>query len=540
MKKNSIFKLIGVSKISYLKMIGLAIVVVGASVIKIILAYIYQYVINNIQNLSTNNILLVFGIVLGFIIVSGILLKVYETQKRLMSQEATYNLQKELLDKKMSSSLICVESEQTGEWLTKISSDSKILANFYPLTVLGFVKGIIPFLLALIYGFFVSYRLTMVILLCSFFATFIPNRFIKRIEEKQEKKQISDENVRGNIIDFFNNVALIKSYYAIDFFVEKFEKQYDIYIKSSIENAKLNAKIESLNIGIGFFMNTLWMVVGVFMIMNDTLEIGSFVGFMALSDCFNWPFFDMPSLVNDFAKAKVSFNRLYETKYYKIPVGTHEVAISHDSCRYSLKNVCFSYNAEEMNVINDINLEINEKFVAIVGKSGCGKTTLLKLLSGLYCPTSGTVTLTVGDLVLSGSEISKQICYVSQKNYVFTDTILENIRYGNLNATDDEVEKAAKLANVDEFVKTLPQRYNTVIGENSDVQLSTGQLQRIALARGILRNSDIYLLDEITSALDVLNQQAIIYNLQQLNKNIIFVTHNNDLIKEAHRVIEIC
>lgn len=185
---------------------------------------------------------------------------------------------------------------------------------------------------------------------------------------------------------------------------------------------------------------------------------------------------------------------------------------------YHLKGVSFSYDSKKESVINDLNAEINENFVAIVGESGSGKTTLLKLLSGLYDPLAGCVILKIGENVWSGREISEHVCYVSQNNQVFTDSILENIRYGNVSASDDEVVEAAKLANVDEFVRTLPQGYNTIIGENSDIQLSTGQLQRIALARGMIRHAEVYLLDEVTSALDALNQQTVISNLQLLNK----------------------
>ena len=263
MKENNFFKLLIMSRISYRRMIGLGAVVIAASMIKVFLAYIYQHVINNLQFFLSKDILMIFFVVFGIIILAGVLLKVYENQKRLISQEATYNLQKNLLNKKINSSLNYSEKEQTGEWLTRISSDCKILANFYPVTVLGAIKGFVPFLLGLVYGFFVSYKLTIVIILCSFCATFIPKMFIKKIEETQEEKQISDEGVRSHVIECIDKATLIKSYNAIDFFVKKFEIQYDNYSNSSVENAKLNAKIESVNVGIGFMMNTIWMIVGV-------------------------------------------------------------------------------------------------------------------------------------------------------------------------------------------------------------------------------------------------------------------------------------
>lgn len=328
MKGNKILNLVKAFNLSYKKMVGLGVVVVLSSAIKVILAYMYQHIINHIQFLSFHEIAIYFIIILGIIIVSGILLNTYATKRRLIAQEVTYYLQKNLLNKKIYGTLRSVEKEQIGEWLTKISSDCSILADFYPATVLGVVKGIVPFLLGLIYGCIASYQLTIVILFCSFFAIFIPKLFLKRMETKQEEKQVSDEGVRNLVMECFHNVALIQSYQAIPFFINKFEKQYDKFSNHSIENAKLTAKIESVNIGIGFLMNTIWMVAGIFMIMNQSLTIGGFVGFMVLTDAFNWPFFELPSIVNDFAKAKVSFQRLFETKYEKTEEGIDKTTSS--------------------------------------------------------------------------------------------------------------------------------------------------------------------------------------------------------------------
>ena len=539
MKNNNNSRLINKVCISRKKMIGMGVIATALSIVKMILAFIYQYTIDNIRSLTTKEMIISFGIVVAVIIVAGYLLGIYESQRRIVSQTATYNLQCDILNKKMQSELVDAEKETAGEWLTIVGSDCKILADLYPFTILGIIRGAVPFILAIAYGAITSYRLTAVIILCSFFATLFPKRMVKRIEEKQEEKQANDEGVRGHAIDCINNVALIKSYNAIDFFVKRFEKLYDNYAKSSVENAKIRAKVESVNVGIGFLMNTIWMIIGILMIMEGDLRIGSFIGFMVLSDCYNWPFFELPSLINNLANAKASSVRLsgYNCSETIKESSNYNTINTDSNARYTLKNVCFRYDLDKPNIINNYSACIGEGVTAIVGESGCGKSTLLKLLSGLYTPLSGSIQLNIGNDRLIGHNISERICFVSQNNQIFTDSVYENIRYGNVDALDSEIEEAARLANVDGDIKELPQGYKTIIGDNSDIKLSTGQLQRIGLARGILRNAEVFLLDEVTSGQDETNQQMIISNLLQLDKTIIIVTHNREMLQIADKVI---
>lgn len=540
MKKDGEFrKMFKVCYIPVKSKVILSITVILAALIKVILAHIYRYSINNMLAFSTYKIIIVFAIAIILVFISGICLKIFETKKRVVTQEITFTLQKELLENKIKATLLSNENEQSGEWSTKICSDCKILSNFFPGTVLGFAKGLAPFIFSILFGLFFSYKLTIVIIVCSVLAALIPKFFAEKLEEKQEEKQVNDESVRDYLIDCLEKVALVKAYRANDFFVEKFVENYDRYSEAAIENTKVSAKIESVNIGIGFLMNTIWMIVGVFMIMDNSLDIGTFVGLMALSDCFNWPFFEMPMLINDYLKEKVSYNRLYMDSKYGEQEGSHMQIFSIDKVAYQLKNVYFKYGTEMGNVIRDLSIEIDGGLNAIVGESGKGKTTLLKLLSGLYHPSEGVVALTIGGEIYTGSEISKHICYVTQKNYIFTDTVFENVRLGKENATKEEVENAAKLAGADEFIKKLPQGYDTIIGDNSDMQLSVGQRQRISLARGILRNAEIYLLDEVTSGLDAVNQQVVVSNFLKLNRPIILVTHNKEMLDNNYRIIEI-
>lgn len=201
--------------------------------------------------------------------------------------------------------------------------------------------------------------------------------------------------------------------------------------------------------------------------------------------------------------------------------------------------VCFGYN-EEKQVLNNISFELTKgSITAIVGPSGCGKTTILKLLCSLYKNQEGNIEVLGNNLKdCSPSDIRRNISYVSQNTYLFPTTILENIAYGREGAREDEIIKAARLANAHDFIMELPNGYNTVIGDGS-VKLSGGEQQRISLARAILKDAPILLLDEATSALDLESESLVQKSLYDFMKNrtVLVVAHRLSTIKNADMIL---
>lgn len=205
-------------------------------------------------------------------------------------------------------------------------------------------------------------------------------------------------------------------------------------------------------------------------------------------------------------------------------------------------NVCFSYPNTDCEVLHDFNLTINKgERVAIVGKSGSGKTTILKLITGMISPTQGTVSFSKTNLnKIDLTQMYKRIGFVMQENTLFNSTIRDNLLYGKENATDDELIEACKKAFIYEYIDTLPDKLDTLIGEKG-IKLSGGQRQRIILARQFLRNVDIFIFDEATSALDQYSENIVYDAIRNIakDKTIIIVAHRESSISLCDRKVEI-
>jgi subfamily B ATP-binding cassette protein MsbA len=205
------------------------------------------------------------------------------------------------------------------------------------------------------------------------------------------------------------------------------------------------------------------------------------------------------------------------------------------------RNVHFSYDGVQP-VLQDVNLRIERgEHVALVGANGSGKSTIVSLLCRFYDPQTGDIEIDgvpIREMALA--DLRKRIAVVSQQTELFNETVLHNIRYGRWDATEEEVIEAAKLARADEFVSNLPQGYHTIVGANGQ-RLSGGQRQRIALARAILRDAEILILDEATSQIDVESERLIHDALQDIavDRTLIMVTHRESTLALAQRIIHV-
>ncbi|KOP78942.1 hypothetical protein AMS59_07810 [Lysinibacillus sp. FJAT-14745] len=293
------------------------------------------------------------------------------------------------------------------------------------------------------------------------------------------------------------------------------------------------------------------LILGIYFIYTGSLTIGILIAFTTYANNFSQSFLRFSQLNTFFQEAIVSVNRVKNLlEDPKENIGNSEVSINLDPMYFSkqgeiiFRDVSFSHSETSSSVLENVNFRIPlRKIVLIKGTSGSGKTTLLNILSGLYVGYQGDIFISDTNIRHIPNDIyKKKVCLVSQEHFIMTGTIKENLLLGKPNATDDELIRICEMVNIYSFIETLEDSIETVIGYNG-LELSTGQQQRLSIARSLLRDADIYLFDEITAALDKENQVNIEVLLKYLNKEkqktIILVTHNPVLIKEADKIFEV-
>lgn len=327
----------------------------------------------------------------------------------------------------------------------------------------------------------------------------------------------------------------IKSYGQVDKFTkeifENVEYSEKIHIKAEFKMVLLlsiSTNIQNLTLGATILFGTMFYL-------NGEVSLLYFVAFIMCAskiiDAVNGMFANLAELMY----LDANLQRIKELRTAEVQQGEPKKLNNFD---IEFKNVEFGYG--ENKVINDISFIAKQgEVTALVGPSGCGKTTVLRLMSRLYDYDSGKILIDGNDIKgVETESLFENISIVFQEVTLFNTSILENIRFGNKDATDEQVKEAARLANCEEFIEKLPEKYDTLIGENGS-KLSGGERQRISIARAFLKNAPIVLLDEISASLDVENEMKIQESLNKLikNKTVLVISHRMKSIENVDKII---
>ncbi|MBT2639670.1 ABC transporter ATP-binding protein [Bacillus sp. ISL-39] len=350
---------------------------------------------------------------------------------------------------------------------------------------------------------------------------------------------IADVNAR--VEDSVSGIRVVQSFTNEDFEIERFTKN-----NRKFRRAKLNAyKVMSYSSS-GIYMLTrlivlVVLVYGAWLSFQGTLSYGELVGFVLYVNVLFKPIDKISAILELYPKGMAGFKRFTELMDQSPDVVDQEDAIEVPGLKgnIELRDVTFSYD-ENKPVLKAIDLRINHgETVAFVGPSGAGKTTICSLIPRFYDVNSGAITIDGIDIrEMTKKSLRSQIGIVQQDVFLFTGTLRENIAYGSLGATHEDIVKAAKQAHLEDFIAALPDGYETQIGERG-LKLSGGQKQRIAIARMFLKNPPILILDEATSALDTETERIIQKALGELSKNrtTLVIAHRLATIRSADRIV---
>ncbi|WFQ81268.1 type I secretion system permease/ATPase [Xenorhabdus sp. SF857] len=343
------------------------------------------------------------------------------------------------------------------------------------------------------------------------------------------------------LIESVTGIETIKTSATEAGFSRRWERQLSAFVRASFR-AKVVGLLAGQGIGlIQKLTSALLLWWGAIMVMEGKLSLGELVAFNMLSEHVTQPILRLAQVWQDFQHTLISLKRLGDILDEEGENGSGGLAsIPRLQGGVSFRGVRFRYSEEGQEVLRNLNIEMSPgEFVGITGPSGSGKSTLTRLLQRLYIPQHGQVLVDGIDLAIADPvELRRNMSVVPQESLLFSGSVAENIRQCRPQASDAEVIQVATLAGADEFIRSLPQGYNTQVGEKG-VLLSGGQRQRIALARALLTNPGILLLDEATSALDYESEAAVIANLQHIaqGRTVISVAHRLNTLRHADRIL---
>ena len=477
-------------------------------------------------------ILLIPGLIIVAFSAKGISLYLAKIIMIGVAHEVRQDIQKDMARSLIQADTSIIDNKHSGKFVSNLTFDTGLITNLLSTAILNLFKDSLTLIGLMSVMFYQNWKLSLIAIIMIPLATLAARTLGKRIGKVTTEAQAKSGELTTYLMEIFKNHKLIKIFQKENYELERSEK----FLQSLKERTKKIAVVfvraspimESITgIMIGFII-----FVSAKLIMKDELQVGNFFSFLAAMMLAYQPVRSLATLnlavQQGLAGARNVLPIIDNVNTIKDELGSSELDIK--SGKIDFLNVKFGYSNDERQILNNINLEIpGEKMTALVGHSGAGKSTILNLIPRFY-------NIDKGEIEIDGQSIYKSTIYslrksislVSQDTTLFDDTIKNNIAYANLDATQDQIEEAAKLSFADEFINKLPKKYDTLIGENG-IRLSGGEKQRLSIARAILKKSPIILLDEATSSLDAETESKI-------QKAITYLTKGRTTVVIAHRL----
>ncbi|MCB9453407.1 MAG: ATP-binding cassette domain-containing protein [Anaerolineaceae bacterium] len=457
-----------------------------------------------------------------------------------IGEKLVMNLRLELYEHLQSLSLGFYTSRRVGELISRLSSDVTMVRTVLTNNLNTLLQQTLVMIGALIVMLTINWRMMVFILLITPVLVAIGGvfgMFMSRVSTR-----IQDELAGSTVVatEVMQNIREVKSFVREPYEITRYNNAVWSAFKASVRLMRIRSVLEPLMGFLAFsgLAGILWF--GGREVLDGRLSGGELIAFLIYGLTVAQSLISLASLYGQFQQALGATRRVFEL--LDTPADVNDAldatALSNVTGEIRFKNVSFSYDERET-VLHDINLDIQPgEVLALVGPSGAGKSTLFNLIPRFYDPTDGDISIDGVPLKqITQASLRGHIGIVPQETLLFGGSIYENIRYGRLDATEEEIYAAAEAANAHEFIRDLPDGYQTVVGERG-VRLSGGQRQRVAIARAILKDPRILLLDEATSSLDSESEHLVQEALARLmlNRTTIIIAHRLSTVKIAQRV----
>ena len=450
-------------------------------------------------------------------------------------------LQYDMVQNLVATDTQIIDKKHSGKFISNLTYDVTHITNLLSNAVLTLFKDTLTLICLLGVMFFQNWKLALISIIMIPLASIAAKTLGKRINKVTTEAQQKSGFLTTYLVELFKNHKLIKIFQK-----ENYEKKRADKFLSDLKDK--NQKIQTVFVRMSPIMETftgIMIAILIFysslLISKEELEINNFFSFLAAMMLAYQPVRALSTISLVANQGISAASRILpiidQQNQIKDKINANSIKINKSNIKF--KDINFSYDTKEAQTLKSINLEFEGgKMTSLVGHSGSGKSTIMNLIPRFYDAQSGDITIDEQSIYdVSLKSLRNEISLVSQETTLFDDTIFNNIRYGNDNATDEEVYEVSKLAFCDEFIKNLPQKYQTLIGENG-VRLSGGEKQRLSIARAMMKKSSIILLDEATSSLDTETENKIQEALKILTKNktTIVIAHRLSTVLNSNNI----
>ena len=477
--------------------------------------------------------------IMGFLILADFALNISSVWiKNILGIKAQNRMQQRMLDRLLRSEWHGKEIHHSGDVLNRLEFDVNYVVNFLTETIPNTLSVVAMFLGAFFYLFSMDWRLSLIIVAMLPLFLGVSKIYIGQMRKLTRKVRDSDSKVQSVLQETLQHRMLIKTMESDDAMVGKLEDTQSELRQNVVRRTKFSVfsnLIINFGFALGYLIAFLWAALRM---SAHTLTFGGMTAFLQLVNKIQTPARNLMKLVPAFVGVFTAAERLMELE--ENPLEEQGEPIILDApCGLRLTNISYQYNATDGDVIHNLSFDFKPATcTAILGETGAGKTTLIRLLLALLKPRSGTIEIYNNTFNVLTPLHRCNISYVPQGNTLMSGTIRDNLRIGKLDATDEEMREALHRSCAD-FVFDLPEGLNTKCTEQGG-GLSEGQAQRIAIARCLLRNRSILIFDEATSALDEETERKLLHNLlAEKRHTIIFITHRKAVIDYCDKTLKI-
>lgn len=461
-----------------------------------------------------------------------------------VSHKAIRDIRDELYYHLQNLSLSFYSKNKTGEIISRVTNDVAKLESSIVKGAVSIIYKAFTFIGAIGYLLYLNYRLTVFLVVMLPLISYILNKFNKKIKRVSRRVQVKIANVSDVLQETLSAVRVVKSFGREDYEYDRFSSENQANFRAKMKETQYGSILTPLIEFVAAISFTAILWYGGYEVMQGRMKPSELIAFFTLLLTISDPLRSLTKLSRSIQQALASGERIFEimdTESAITKENKDKIILEDVKGEIVYDNVNFSYDRDEI-VLKDINLKVSPgEVIALVGHSGAGKTTMVDLIPRFYDPLEGKMKLDGYDLKELDLECLRSfIGIVPQETILFSGTLKDNIAYGNLEADDEAIMAAAKAANAHDFILEFPNGYDTVVGERG-VGLSGGQKQRISIARAILKDPQILILDEATSSLDAESEALVQEALEHLmqNRTTFIIAHRLSTIKNADKIVVI-